>query len=66
MLKKLKEDVLTGFNVLNENRISVTPLNNIVEGNNNESVFGSGETLKYYWDCEKVIADPILIRFETL
>ena len=30
MLKKLKEDVLTGFDVLNENRISIIPLNNIV------------------------------------
>jgi hypothetical protein len=53
MLKKLKEEVLTGFNVLNENRISITPLNDIVEGNNNKSVFGFGETLKYYWDCKK-------------
>jgi hypothetical protein len=48
MLKRFKEDVLTGLDILNENRISITPLNNIVEGNNNKSVFGSGETLKYY------------------
>jgi hypothetical protein len=51
MLKKLKEDIITGFNILNDNKIFITPLNNIVDGNNNKSVFGSGETLKYYWDC---------------
>ena len=48
MSKRFKEDVLTDFDILNENRISITPFDNIVEGNNNKSAFGSGETLKYY------------------
>ncbi len=51
MLKKLKEDIINDFTILNNNKISITPLNNIVDGNNKKSVFGSVETLKYYWDC---------------
>ena len=50
MLKRMKEDIIEGFILLNEDKISITPLHNIVDGNNNKSVFGSGEPLRYYWD----------------
>jgi hypothetical protein len=53
MLKRLKDDIITGFNIFNDNKISITPLNNIVEGNNKKSYFSSGTTLNHYWDCVK-------------
>ena len=53
MLKRLKDDIITGFNILNDNKISITPLNNIVEGKNKKNDFSCGTTLKYYWDCVK-------------
>ena len=51
MLQKFEEDILTRFNISNQNRRTITPLNRMIEVNYRRSVFGSGDTSNYFWDC---------------
>jgi hypothetical protein len=52
MLQKFEEDILTRFNISNQNRRTITPLNRMIEVNYRRSVFGSGDTSNYFWDCK--------------
>ena len=44
---EVPEPLMAGFNIFNDNKISITPLNNIVEGNNKKIYISKFYRKKY-------------------